>query len=226
MKIDTILFDMDGVLVDVSQSYRMAIKKTSEFFTDQKVNFSEIADFKQRGGYNNDWKLTKDLIRTRGFMVDLTNVINKFQEYYLGKNFNGLIMNEKWLMKQEILQTITRKYKTGIVTGRPRIEAEHVMERFSVRPFFDSLVAMEDTPPGRGKPAPDGILQILKTLSTNSAIYLGDTVDDIKAACAAHIIPVGVLCDDGNKEVVKDRLQQSGATLVIDDVNQIMEILE
>jgi len=32
-----LLFDMDGVLVDVSQSYRLAIKKTAEYFAGQEV---------------------------------------------------------------------------------------------------------------------------------------------------------------------------------------------
>ena len=34
---DGLLFDMDGVLVDVSQSYRLVIKKTAEFFTSKEI---------------------------------------------------------------------------------------------------------------------------------------------------------------------------------------------
>lgn len=226
MKVETILFDMDGVLVDVSNSYRMAIKKTADFFTSKNVNFSEISDFKQKGGYNNDWKLTKDLILAHGFNVELDQVIDKFQEYYLGENYNGLMINEKWLLRIDILRAISQKYKTGIVTGRPKIEAEHVLHRFSVQHFFRELIAMEDTPPGRGKPAPDGILQILKRLNTNSAVYIGDTVDDMKAARAANIIPVGIVFDEENKEAVKNHLLKNGASLILDDVNQIMEIFE
>ncbi|MBD3287631.1 TIGR01548 family HAD-type hydrolase [candidate division KSB1 bacterium] len=225
MKVDAVLFDMDGVLVDVSRSYRLAIKETAEFFTGQEVNFSEISAFKQKGGYNNDWKLTEDLVRSRGIEISSKDVIDKFQSYYLGNNFDGFLLNEQWLIKPDILEKISSNYKTGIVTGRPRTEAEFVLRRFSVQAHFNALVAMEDTPPERGKPAPDGIFKIMKELNINSAVYLGDTVDDIRAALSAKITPVGVLNDDSSIET-KNKLYKSGASLIIDDVNRILEILK
>jgi len=63
-----IVFDMDGVLVDVSKSYRDAVRQTVRlFFTGAKgsdalpdplCRLSDIADVKQSGGLNNDWELT------------------------------------------------------------------------------------------------------------------------------------------------------------------------
>lgn len=70
-KIDTLIFDMDGILVDVSQSYRQAIIETVDIFLVQVLKLKpgeEIAplldpqdiDFlKQAGGFNNDWDVTK-----------------------------------------------------------------------------------------------------------------------------------------------------------------------
>ncbi len=62
----TLLFDMDGVLVDVSNSYRLAIKKTAEDFTDTAVSLEEIQSYKEKTGFNNDWDLTEAIIQSRG----------------------------------------------------------------------------------------------------------------------------------------------------------------
>ena len=42
IKPDVIIFDIDGVLVDVSRSYRLAIKQTVEHFTNNKLPIEEV----------------------------------------------------------------------------------------------------------------------------------------------------------------------------------------
>ena len=37
-----VLFDLDGVLIDVSASYRAAIRETAEYFTGDEVTAEEI----------------------------------------------------------------------------------------------------------------------------------------------------------------------------------------
>jgi HAD superfamily hydrolase (TIGR01548 family) len=63
-----IVFDMDGVLIDVSGSYRETIRKTARFFfagakgfenlPDPLFPLADLASLKQTGGLNNDWDLT------------------------------------------------------------------------------------------------------------------------------------------------------------------------
>lgn len=45
-----VLFDLDGVLIDVGASYRAAIRETAEYFTGEEVSAEEIQSFKDRGG--------------------------------------------------------------------------------------------------------------------------------------------------------------------------------
>ena len=68
--LDTLIFDMDGVLIDVSNSYRQAIIQTVDIFftkglglsygTERKplLNNHDIDLLKQAGGFNNDWDIT------------------------------------------------------------------------------------------------------------------------------------------------------------------------
>ncbi len=225
MKVEAILFDMDGVLVDVSQSYRYAIKKTAEFFTGDEIQFSEIQQIKNRGGYNNDWDCTHAIISEHGKDAYHWEIVDKFQEFYLGKNFDGFIKNETLLIKPQVIESLFHRFKLGIVTGRPRKEAEFVLSRFEAENYFDVLIAMEDTPPGRGKPEPDGILLAMKKLKVKSAAYLGDTIDDMKAAVAAKVIPIGVLAVSSAVEPRQEELLRSaGAEFILHDVNEILKL--
>lgn len=180
-----ILFDMDGVLIDVSNSYRLAIKKTAEYFTNTEVNFKEINSYKKITGYNNDWDLTQAIILKRGKKVPKQEIINKFQEYYLGKNFNGLIKNEKWLANNKLIKELSKKYSLGIVTGRPRVEAKYALKTNNATKYFPIIIAMEDVE--KDKPNPQGILKALKLLNSKKGVYLGDTINDKKAAKRAKI---------------------------------------
>lgn len=181
----TLIFDMDGVLVDVTNSYRTAIKKTVEFFTNSEVSYGEIQSYKDQVGFNNDWDLTEAIIISKGKKIEKNKIIDKFQEYYLGNNFNGLIKNERWLFNKNILKNISKKYKLGIVTGRPKAEAVYTLKKNQVEGFFQVLISMDDVK--KDKPNPEGINKAIKLFGTKNAIYFGDTKNDEIAASNANI---------------------------------------
>ncbi len=63
---------MDGVLIDVSRSYREAVRKTARLFVQGARGFEKLPDplfslvdlarLKQTGGLNNDWDLTSQVL--------------------------------------------------------------------------------------------------------------------------------------------------------------------
>jgi len=55
---DAVVLDVDGVLVDVSDSYRRAIVETVERVHGDTIDRADIQPFKDAGGFNNDWDLT------------------------------------------------------------------------------------------------------------------------------------------------------------------------
>lgn len=229
---EAILFDMDGVLVDVSASYRLVIKKTAEYFLGKEISLSEIQQYKNRGGYNNDWDITETIILSRGKKIEKEEIIKRFQTYYLGNDFDGLIKNEKWLPDHDVLSGLKKNYKLGIVTGRPRSEAEYVLRRFNSGNFFDVLITMEDIPEGKEKPDPCGIKIAMEKFGVKRAVYLGDTVDDIKSAIDAGATPIGVVDKKGHKSGSKEdkeqkrSLKQHGAIYVLESINEVGEILK
>ncbi len=69
-KLDSIIFDCDGVLIDVSNSYDLAIKKTVDFVIKEIAQVNEsglittkmIEGFKTSGGFNDEIDVTYALI--------------------------------------------------------------------------------------------------------------------------------------------------------------------
>jgi len=66
---DILIFDMDGVLVDVSNSYRETIAQTIRIYFDEcfgiklkPITKADISLFKSAGGFNNDWNLTSGFL--------------------------------------------------------------------------------------------------------------------------------------------------------------------
>jgi HAD superfamily phosphatase len=216
MKFKSVIFDIDGVLVDVSQSYRQAIQKTVEEFTGVLSTPEEIQKYKERGGLNNDWDLSEAIIIDKGINVPKQKIIDKFQELYLGKNWDGFISKEKLLLSKKNIESLAEKYKLGILTGRPRAEAEFILKYFGIFDLFEIIVAMEDTG-DKPKPNPFGLNLALKKLDTPSC-YFGDSIDDMKAAVSAKIIGIGVIPPTVKNITLKEKLYLNGAKTVIDAV--------
>jgi len=222
-----ILFDMDGVLVDVMDSYRLVIKKTAEFFTNTTVTMEDIQKVKNQGNASNDWDVTCKIIESKGAFVNREKIIEKFQELYLGtKGKKGLRNKEKWLLDDSVLKKLKEKYVLGVVTGRPREEAEYALELFDKKQYFDCLVALGDYSEEEAKPNPFPITLALNKLNSKSGWYIGDTVDDIKAGIVAGLDTLGVIPPDTDAEPLQTLLKQAGAKAVIEDIDKISEVLE
>lgn len=56
--VDAVVLDIDGVLVDVADSYRRAVVESVMHVYDDTIPKEGIQSFKNAGGFNNDWELT------------------------------------------------------------------------------------------------------------------------------------------------------------------------
>lgn len=185
---DGIIFDMDGVLVDVTKSYREVIRVTASNFLCRKVTKTEVDKIKNKIGMNNDWDATYALINNPA--IPYTKVKKYFQNIYLGnKKTRGLIESESLLISKEILVQIKKEYKTlAIATGRPKDEAEYVIKKNGLEALFDYIVTMEDV--AQGKPAPDMLILVINKLRLRKTVYIGDSPSDVIAAKNAGILSI------------------------------------
>jgi HAD superfamily hydrolase (TIGR01548 family) len=58
MNVDAVVLDVDGVLVDVADSYRRAVVESIERVYGDTIDRADVQQFKDAGGFNNDWELT------------------------------------------------------------------------------------------------------------------------------------------------------------------------
>lgn len=186
-----IIFDVDGVLVDTRGSFQCTTLETVRFFTGKRVTRAELHRWKNRPGFNDDWKLSHAWVQSLGRRIDYEEVKRKFREIYWGRNGSGNVRREAWLFPRADLRRLSGLAELDIFTGRTRQELDYSFARWRVVKFFLHVVTAEDVK--RGKPDPEGLLKILDGRDPSSALYVGDNVDDAVAARTARMPFVGVL---------------------------------
>jgi len=215
-----IVFDMDGVLAEVTESYREAVQQTVEHFTARRPERDLIQQYKNAGGWNNDWALSHRIAADWGVDVPYQTVVDYFNQIFIGKDGDGLILRENWLPQDGLLQRLSAQFGLSIFTGRLRYELNYTLRRFAPEVAFDPIICTGDVV--RTKPAPDGLLKIGERKPGQRLIYVGDTVDDARAARDAGVPFIGIAAREQlRREEVVELFKQEQATAVIETVNQI-----
>lgn len=219
-----IIFDVDGVLVDVSRTFHRCTVETVRHFTGRRVRPAEIHRWKNRSGFNDDWRLTTAWIRRLGRRVPYETVKRKYMELYWGSNGNGYVRGERWLLPRRALERLGRAAELALFTGRTRQELAHTLRRFDTKRYFRKVVTMDDV--ARTKPHPEGLLRILDGRDPRRALYIGDNVDDAIAARRARIPFVGVLPREGSARRVRQaKLREHSALEVLSDIRELWDWL-
>lgn len=246
-----VVFDIDGVIRDVSGSYRRAIADTVEHFTAgvYRPSSVEIDHLKSEGLWNNDWEASRELIyryfEQRGqarsqVALDYDNLIAFFNARYRGADPNhwtGYICDEPLLLEPNYLEYLTSAdILWGFFSGATRNEALYALSK-RLGLLAPVLVAMEDAP---GKPDPTGLLAVINQLQQQHqieqplpTIYVGDTVADmytVKAAKTLHpdrtwvgvgVLPPHVQEIAERRDAYQQTLKKAGAAQVFSNVEQI-----
>ncbi len=215
--IEGIIFDLDGVLLDVTNSYLVAIQFTVKLISGKFVSRRKISEFKKISGFNNDWDVVYALVT--GFKKPLSkkqknsllykSIVKVFQKIY---ESNNLIKRDKLLIEKKVL-TKLNNFKLGIVTGRPRKEALLALELNRLTGFFskDFVFALEDCI--EEKPSPKPLLNAVSKMNVENVVFVGDTVNDVLSAKRAGIKSVFV----GEEKFGDFR---------INSVNEILKVLD
>ena len=215
-----LVFDMDGVLVDVTESYRDTIAHTVEHFTGAQVSREQIQELKNQGGWNDDWRLTHHIVTSAGVDVPFEDVRAQFQKTFLGNGSDGLILREKWVARPGVLEKLNQDFQFALFTGRPRYEAQLTLKRFAPELVFDPIITMEDVE--NHKPAPDGLCRIV-----GASYYVGDTVDDARCARAAKVPFIGIAAPSNPLYLdLVFLFQAEGAYAIVDDINYLEEVFQ
>jgi HAD superfamily phosphatase len=217
-----IVFDMDGVLVDVSESYRESICQTVAHFTGKVCSRDLVQVYKNRGGFNNDWLLSQTICRDFGTEIEYEVVKDYFNEIFFGPE--GLMLREKWLPENGLLESLGEGRKMAVFTGRTSEDALITLRRFSAVEFFNPVLGEELVP--NGKPAPDGLLMIQQQNPGMDLVYVGDTVDDARSSRAAGVPFIGIAAPDVHfRDKLLALFAEERAIAVVDNINQLPSVI-
>lgn len=217
-----IVFDVDGVLVDARHSFHRTALETVEHFTQRRFTNADLHRWKDQPGYNDDWRLTTDWVNSLGVRVSYDDVKRQFIKLYWGTGSGkpGNSARERWIAPRSMLRRLARRFELAIFTGRIREELRPTLDRFRAAAYFQQIVTTSDVV--RSKPYPDGLLRILRERAPQSALYLGDNVDDAASAHAAQVPFVGVLAaDTPHRRRLAENLKERGALRVINGIDEI-----
>jgi HAD superfamily phosphatase len=224
MSTPMIVFDMDGVLVDPTHTFRLALVETVRHFTGIEVTQDEIVRIKNEGGYNDDSEIVMLYLRQAGVDVPLDVVRRHGRDLYWGEDADGMIRNERWLAADGLLERLSESYRLGIFTGRGIPSATHSLKRFCPHLSFDPIMTNEQCE--NLKPAPGGLVNILKQVPDAAMTMVGDNIDDCKAANGAGVRFVGISHPETPRADETSRLfHELGAVAVIDSVNELERYL-
>ncbi|HEY4816923.1 MAG TPA: HAD-IA family hydrolase [Candidatus Acidoferrum sp.] len=189
---EILIFDVDGVLVDVRESFWRSALDTMRFLTGKRVTWAELYKWKNKPGNNDDWSMVSHWATALGRPTTYEEARDAFQQFYWDANGRpGNVRREKMVVTPQQVERWARRFELNLFTGRTRREFTYTFERWASARHFRTVVTMDDV--ARKKPYPDGLLKILGNRDPGTALYVGDNIDDGLAAQAAGVPFMAIL---------------------------------
>lgn len=172
---DCVIFDVDGTLIDTEKAIISSLQRVLEEELERKYHYQELlfvlgvpgADSLPRLGVKN---VSRALEKWDRYMKEFHSSIRVYP------GIEGVLMELKKI-----------GVKMGIVTSKTREELRIDFQPFGLMNYLSWIVCADDTK--KHKPNPEPLLKFLELSRINQerAVYIGDTVYDMKCAQGAGI---------------------------------------
>lgn len=188
----TILFDMDGTLIEstgaIVESFLFAFEDQGIAFTKKEQDIIDLI------GYPLEYKFEK-------LGVEKSKVWDFVDSYK--KNYRQIAKQRTSMLPNAIEAIkVAKSFATlGIVTTKTTLYTVELLEKLQLDHYFDTVIGRQDVE--NPKPHPEPIFKAcenLKITPSKDVFIIGDTKLDLIAANSANISSVAVLCGYGKKE--------------------------
>lgn len=181
MKVNTILFDLDGTLINTNELIIASFLHTLEHYFPGQYKREHVLPFIGPSLHTTFSGLKP------GFEEEMIKMYREFNH----KMHDELVTEYETVY--ETLEQLKREgYKLGIVTTKMKHTATMGLKLTGLERFFSAIVALDDVE--NEKPHPEPVLKALKLLDSRpeEAIMVGDNYHDIEAGKNAGTKTAGV----------------------------------
>lgn len=208
MNVKTVLFDMDGVVLDSEKLHLRALGMTLK---QNGIDYSEeiLNEFAGRSD-------TSFFVYAKEKLDDRVNI----EEFIRQKNtlYFSFLPELRFIEGfQDFIRTVlSKKIRTALVTSSSRYSVRKADEILNFTRFFDTIIAEEDT--ATHKPNPEPYLMGLERIKAekDSTIIIEDSVNGILAGKAAGCTVCGL-----TTSFESGVLSESGADFVFRNYDEI-----
>jgi pyrophosphatase PpaX len=211
MRYPTVLFDLDGTLVDSGAIILASFKHASRTVLARDVEEEQIAALV--GGSN-----LHDQMRVLS-PAHVDELVRVYREH------NRPLHDELQAFEgvEELMETLSGEgRKLGIVTAKGRQTVDLAFGVLSLERYFDAVVTADMT--DRHKPDPAPVLKALELLESEpaDAAFVGDSPYDVAAGKAAGVFTVAVSWGRIHPE---ERLLEAGADFLVHSPRELFDVL-
>ena len=220
-----LIFDVDGVLVDVRGSYWRSALETVRYITGKRVTYAELHRWKSKPGFNDDWGMVSAWASSLGHATSYQEARATFEKFYWGSDGKlGNVRNEKLTVTPKQIETWAQSFELNLFTGRTRQEFSSTFERWPATKCFRTIITMDDA---QRKPHPEGLQKILAERDPSTALYLGDNIDDALAARAANVPFMAIIAPGEHRYRQRAaRFRELGALALLPRVTELFRNLK
>ena len=217
MKIQAILFDLDGTLLDSAPDFLWIINQMLTRRAKLCINLAVITEQASNGVLAmlaSAFKLTPE-------HPDLASLKQEFLQLY-----SSHLNKKSHLYKgvDELLDYIeARGLLWAVVTNKPALYTHPILDHFKLSQRAGAIICPEHV--NKTKPDPEPLLLACTQMSVaaENCWYIGDHLRDIEAGNAANMITVG--CQYGYLSPADDS-QSWGADFLIKQPTQLISLLD
>jgi phosphoglycolate phosphatase len=213
VKIKTVIFDLDGTLLDTLEDLTDATNFSLRQYGMEQKSIEQVKSYVGNGIR----RLVERAVPSGEDNPHFMDVFNTFKSYY------NEHCNDKTRAYEGIPELLERLKAKGVSVAIVSNKADFAVKQLRDIYFGDIEVAIGESEGVRKKPAPDTINMALEALGTDrkGAVYVGDSEVDIETALNADMPCISVLW--GFRD--KDFLVQRGASVFAETPSDVLGLI-